>query len=171
MRCYWLVCVCRHLKKLIVKWTGRLIRKSGSLLFLAIPLCYRTWPFNISSKPCLFISLLSSSAGSGLTQLLLVFVWMCRDITKTFPNFVFYTIVTDNPSSWWSWGMWIWIFLFGASWFFFFSWQKEMVQYCMLNTCFLLNFHSNSNCIWKLAFSDFILKQCANWQTFGTTIK
>lgn len=59
---------CRRLKKLIVNWTGRLIRKSGRVLFFAILLCYRTWPFNISSKPCLsffHFFLLSSLGGTN----------------------------------------------------------------------------------------------------------
>lgn len=71
-------CVCRHLKKLIVKWTGRLIRKSGSLLFLAIPLCYRTWPFNISSKPnaslSLFVYLLQARLAKTVRTCLFVYV-------------------------------------------------------------------------------------------------
>ena len=156
--------MCRHLKKLIVKWTGRLIRKSGRVLFFVTPLCYRIWPFSISSKPCLSFHLFCYLLRWGLKQFFHVCV-LCRDITKTFPNFVFYTIVTDNPSSGWSWGMWFWIFV-GASWFFFFFffWQQrwynivfwKLVSYL---TSTLILFVSETWPFW------FILKQYSNWQT------
>lgn len=110
--------------------------------------------------------LLSSSVGA---YTVLPCLCMCRDITKTFPNFVFYTIVTDNPSSGWSWGMWFWIFV-GASWFFSFFLAKEMVQYCILKTCFLLNFDSNSICIWNLAFLIYF-KAIFKLTNLGTKIK
>lgn len=47
---------------------------------------------------------------------------------------------------------------------------KEMVQYCILKTCFLLNFDSNSNCIWKLAFLIYF-KAIFKLTNLGTKIK
>ena len=74
------------------------------------------------------------------------------------------------------WQSIIWMIM--RMWFCFFYWCKLIhfffgkrdVQYCMLKTCFLLNFDSNPNCIWKLAFLIYF-KAIFKLTNLGTKIK